>query len=98
MLVLLNNQLVMVEMIEWARLRLVEILKIEEHHVQAKWELNTVNKLVPKFTVNELALPEIDPKLITQVYQGVSREMKYELEERLRGLKSRRVANSVFGG
>ncbi len=95
MLILLNKELVMVEMLTWARLRIVEVLRIPEIHVKAEWQLNSLKQLVPCFTINEIACPEIDPKFITRVYKGVAHEMRMELDARLRGLKERRGDHGV---
>lgn len=90
MLVILNKELVMVEALAWARGRVAEVLRVSAGHVRAEWRRNSLNQLAPKFELNEVACPEVDPKVLHKVFQGVSREMRLMIEERLEGLRSRR--------
>lgn len=90
MLVLCNKERVLREMMEWARLRLAEVLKVHPGHIKAKWEINFMGGMVPAFSVNTDECDGIEDLLITEVIQSVSRQMKEEMGIRMQGLSEKR--------
>ena len=94
MLLLLNRELVMVEVMAWARHRVAEVLRVPLDSVQAEWRKNSSDYLVPNFDVRKSACPEVPSNTLQQVLRGVSGEMRAMLDERLKGLEQRRGSSA----
>ena len=100
MILLLNRQKVMVDMIEWARLRLARVLKCDPRLVRGTWALNKNEErpgLVPEFGVDAEVMSALDSDLTKRLFETVSWEMRIELEDRLRGLSTYRVSRGGDG-
>ena len=91
MLVLLNKERVLVEMLEWAHLRLANILKVPIQAIDAKWELNDDDDIVPTFKVDAEQCEGLDTQTIGEVIENVAHQMKVELRGRMIGLQMYRT-------
>lgn len=97
MILCLNRERVMTDMLEWARLRLVGLLRCNPCDVQAKWVLDPFNKVVPEFATTNESLEGLSRKMAQDLFKSVSREMKLELNARLRGLTQYRFPRDDEG-
>jgi hypothetical protein len=94
-LCLLNNESVANEILELARLRIVDVLKVTEADVVARWDLNeSTKRIVPAFDVNMDAAQGLTEFQVRSVLAKAYGDLKHELTNRLVGLKERRVEST----
>jgi len=90
MIVLCNKQRVLREMMEWAKLRLAQILKVHPDAIDARWEINATGGMVPAFDIDTSICDGVEDRMINEVIQNVAHQMKLEMGIRMRGLSDRR--------
>jgi len=81
---LLNNEGVVLEVTELARLKISKALSVSPGKVMARWKLND-GKMVPEFSVADA--DGMDKDIVRTTIGAVWRWLKDSLAERIQGLK-----------
>lgn len=90
MLVLLNREMILVEMLEWARYRVAEVMHLDPETVVVKWDTNASGQIVPSFGVDPEVAAGLTQKEIQEVMKSVSWEMRGMIRERIAGASQQR--------
>jgi hypothetical protein len=90
-LFLLNQERVILEMLQLARMHMAKILKLDENKVRVSVEVSE-GRLHPKFEVDQAVSGQWEVEyvqgVIREVWEGWARD---QLNERLRGLREERI-------